>query len=327
MRIGEARGTAARPPHRREARPIITSCENPLAEAPATDRLLVLRLGAVGDVVRTLPAASALRDHYPDARLAWLVEPGAQSLLEAVPWIDEVLVFPRGELREGAQRGDFRGVAGTFRRFVQALRGGRFDTVVDFHAILKSGLLAKLSGAPRRVTYAPPFSREGSYHFATHRARLGQEKRSRFERNLALVRFLGISRDPRPAPVRGGPRREARRDSEPRTLQRRSPPDCHQPRHEPPEPPTSATPCPATRRLRGNWRIATWRRSSPGGPLPENANSRKGSSPSPAERRRWLRRRHPWFLWPRSSRAHGYTSGATPGPCTWPRSSGHLWSN
>ncbi len=160
----------------------------------------MLRLGAVGDVVRTLPAASALRDHYADAHLAWLVEPGAQSLLEAVPWIDEVLVFPRAELRERAERGDLRGVAALFRRFLQALRGGRFDTVVDFHAILKSGVLAKLSGAPRRVSYAPPFSREGAYWFATHRARLGSGKRSRFERNLGLVRYLGIGDEPRPRP-------------------------------------------------------------------------------------------------------------------------------
>ncbi|HSJ95426.1 MAG TPA: lipopolysaccharide heptosyltransferase I, partial [Myxococcota bacterium] len=57
-----------------------------------------MRLGALGDVVRTLPAASALRAAYPGAHLAWLVEPASRSAVEGQPWVDEVLVFPRAEL-------------------------------------------------------------------------------------------------------------------------------------------------------------------------------------------------------------------------------------
>ena len=59
-----------------------------------------MRLGAVGDVVRTLPAASALRQGYPDAHLAWLVEPPSASLLRGLPWLDEVCEFPRPALRD-----------------------------------------------------------------------------------------------------------------------------------------------------------------------------------------------------------------------------------
>ncbi len=38
---------------------------------PLADRILLIRLGALGDVVRTLPAASALRAAWPDARITW----------------------------------------------------------------------------------------------------------------------------------------------------------------------------------------------------------------------------------------------------------------
>jgi len=175
---------------------------NPLAAPPAADRILVVRLGALGDVVRTLPAASALRAAYPGAHLAWLVEPGSRSAVEGQPWVDEVLVFPRGELMDalrGFRVGRFlAGLAGS----VRALRRRRFDLVVDFHSIAKSALLARASGAAVRVGYAPPFAREGAGWLATARARLAGRRLSRFARNLALVEFLGVPAAPRPSPLR-----------------------------------------------------------------------------------------------------------------------------
>jgi ADP-heptose:LPS heptosyltransferase len=168
----------------------ISTCTNPLASLPSAERILVIRLGAIGDVVRTLPAAAGLRASWPRAHLAWLVEPAAASVLRGQPWIDEVIVFPRGALGSSLRRGRLVTSARVARAFVRELRGGRFDLVVDFHAILKSGLFAWLSGSRRRVSYARPFAREGAGWFATHRARLSPPKQSRFDRNEALLRFL-----------------------------------------------------------------------------------------------------------------------------------------
>ncbi len=164
----------------------------------------------MGDVVRTLPAASALRRGYPDAHLAWLVEPPAASLLGGVPWLDEVLVFPRPELRAALRglRPDrlLRQGGG----FLRALRAEDFDLVVDFHAILKSGTLAFLSGARRRVSYARPFAREGAHWFATERACLAPPRQSRFQRNEALVRYLGVAEGPIDRPLALSPERVKR---------------------------------------------------------------------------------------------------------------------
>jgi len=143
-------------------------------------------------VVRTLPAASALRAACPGAHLAWLVEPASEAIVRAQPWVDDVLVFPRGRLRGALARARLDLALAELRHFLQALRSPRFDLVVDFHAILKSGLLSRLSGAPRRVSYARPFAREGASWFATERARLAPSRISRFERNDALVRYLGV---------------------------------------------------------------------------------------------------------------------------------------
>jgi len=170
----------------------ISTCTNPRPAPPRAERILVIRLGAVGDVVRTLPAAAALRAAYPDARLAWLVEPASASVLAGQPWLDEVILFPRERLRHALRRGHPRELAREAAAIRRQLRAGRFDLVVDFHAILKSGVLARLSNAPRRVSYARPVAREGAAWFATEHARLPPAKRSRFERNEALVRYLGI---------------------------------------------------------------------------------------------------------------------------------------
>jgi ADP-heptose:LPS heptosyltransferase len=156
----------------------------------------VIRLGALGDVVRTLPAASALRAAYPGAELVWLVERKAMGAVLSQPWVDEVVVFPREELAarwsERKPLALLREAAGVVNR----LRRRRFDLVIDFHAILKSGLLAWLAGAPLRASYARPHAREISWLFANRRAVLGAPPISRFERNLALVRFLGVETPP-----------------------------------------------------------------------------------------------------------------------------------
>ena len=177
-------------------------CANPLSHSPEADRILVLRLGAVGDVVRTLPAASALRAAHPGAHLAWLVEPAAQSVLAAQPWIDEVLVFPRERLRRALRRLRWVEAARVLARFVAELRRRRFELVVDFHSIGKSALLARASGAPRRAAYTRPHGKECAWLLANARARLRERHLSRYARNLALVRFLGLRAAPWGAPLR-----------------------------------------------------------------------------------------------------------------------------
>lgn len=170
----------------------------------------MIRLGAVGDVVRTLPAVSALRAAYPRSRLTWLVEPPSRSGVEGQPWVDEVLVFPRPELGRDLRRLRPDAAARRLAGFLRALRAQRFDLVLDFHGILKSGLLAWASGARTRVGYARPYGRELSWLFHRERARLSAPRASRFDRNLALVRFLGTRAEPSPRPFHLDPERVER---------------------------------------------------------------------------------------------------------------------
>ena len=165
-----------------------------LASSPRAERILVVRLGALGDVLRTLPAVATLRRAYPQARLVWLVEEACAGAVRGQAGVDEVLVFRRRELVAALRHGRVLAAARALRETLRSLRG--FDLVLDFHSILRSGVLARLSGAPVRVAYDRPVAREGAQRFANSRARLETRRISRFARNAALVDYLGVSSQP-----------------------------------------------------------------------------------------------------------------------------------
>ena len=156
--------------------------------------ILLIRLSAMGDVVRTLPALMCLRRAYPQAHISWAVEEASRDILADQADLDEVLVFPRRKLSRlllhPDEIGDARAALASFTR---ALKVGRFDLVIDFQGTFKSGLIARLTGAPRRVGLGRGQAREMSYIFYTETARLARPKMSRVERGLALVAQLGVS--------------------------------------------------------------------------------------------------------------------------------------
>ena len=112
--------------------------------------------------------------------------------IRPVRWIDEVLLFPREGLETAWRDGRPLALGRLLRGFLSGLRSRRFDLVVDFHAILKSGALAAASGAPVRAGLARTHAREGAWLFSNRRVRLPNTPQSRFDRNDALVASLGI---------------------------------------------------------------------------------------------------------------------------------------
>jgi heptosyltransferase I len=150
----------------------------------AARRILVARLGALGDVVRTRFALPGLRALYPDACIDWLVEDRAAAALAGASEIDGVISVPRRALR-------LRNALGWSAALIRSLREREYDLALDFHSMLRSALPLWASGIPVRVGYARPFAREGAQHLYTHRVTLPAGHVSRFERNAALVRFLG----------------------------------------------------------------------------------------------------------------------------------------
>src|SRR2546427_2373167 len=145
-------------------------------------RILIIKPSSLGDIVHALPAAAALRRLYPAAALTWLVKPEWSEILEGNPGIDEIVILPTSARR--------------WLQTVRLLRAKQFDLVVDLQGLLRSGLLAWLTGAPMRVGYTA--AREGSWVFYTHRVPLPVAKAPwrlldlhAVDRNLAVVASLG----------------------------------------------------------------------------------------------------------------------------------------
>jgi heptosyltransferase I len=156
-------------------------------------RILILRLSAVGDVIRTLPAVKAIKEYYPSSSVIWVVEEPSRALLESQPDIDEVILFPRKKWADGIKsaREVWRTIT-EIRRFVIELRRKEFDLVLDFHGILKSGLLSFFSGSSRRIGFDRRSSKEGNFLFSNVKVKLPEERISRFQKNFALLRGMGL---------------------------------------------------------------------------------------------------------------------------------------
>ncbi|MBK7927551.1 MAG: glycosyltransferase family 9 protein [Bryobacterales bacterium] len=120
------------------------------------ERILIVRLGAFGDIIHTLPAAATLRANCPRAKITWLVEPRWAALLEGNPDVDEVIAFDRRGPR-------------SWPHLVGALRRARFDLAIDFQGLLKSALPVRFSGARVRVGLAWGAAREALASFCYSR--------------------------------------------------------------------------------------------------------------------------------------------------------------
>ena len=114
-------------------------------------RFLLVRLGALGDIVHAIPVAAALSRAFPSARIDWLVSAKHRELLDLVPVIDRRLVIK--------DRGDAGGGTSLIAA-IRELRRSRYDVAFDLQGLLKSAVLARLSGAQRVVGFSSSYLRE-----------------------------------------------------------------------------------------------------------------------------------------------------------------------
>lgn len=142
-------------------------------------RILVVRLGAMGDVIHALPAVASLKQSLPHASIWWIVEPKWAPLLQGNPCLDQVILFERSSL------------AG-LRASLRALRSQHFDYAVDFQGLIKSALLVSMARADRIYGFDRHGAREAAASwFYSHRVAL--RNYHAVERNLDLVAGAGAT--------------------------------------------------------------------------------------------------------------------------------------
>ncbi len=114
-------------------------------------RVLLVRPTALGDVVRTVPALVTLRAALPDAQIDWLINEELVDAIRHHPALNDVVPFPRRRFALWWRQP--RVVAEIFQ-WVQDLRQGQYDTVIDLQGLLRSAMMARLTGAAHRVGMA-----------------------------------------------------------------------------------------------------------------------------------------------------------------------------
>jgi heptosyltransferase-1 len=133
-------------------------------QTQAKFRLLVVRLGAMGDILHALPAVTALRLAHPDWEIGWVVEPRWRALLKAgteglgtrdsaQPLIDRLHFAAAKEWKR-------RPLSAETAREIKALRGemrgSGYDAVIDFQGAVRSAAIARMAGCGRVIGESHP---------------------------------------------------------------------------------------------------------------------------------------------------------------------------
>jgi lipopolysaccharide heptosyltransferase II len=123
--------------------------------AQSPRRVLIVLMGAIGDVIRALPLLQRIRRAWPDAYIGWAIEPKSEPLIRGHRALDKLIIYERAF------------APWTFVPFLRKIQSEHFDLVLDLQRHLKSGLISIFSGAPERLGFARRNSKEFNYLFAT----------------------------------------------------------------------------------------------------------------------------------------------------------------
>jgi heptosyltransferase I len=152
--------------------------------------ILIIRTSAMGDIVMSSPLAEGLRKKYPQARVCWLAEPQVKELLATNPNLDRLIVWPKTEWKKLFKSGHLVQLAREVFRFGRMLRNEHFTLVLDAQGLLRTRLLARLSGAPRRIGFR---SREPGWFLMTEMIDKGGNPRRMGSEYLHLLETQGCA--------------------------------------------------------------------------------------------------------------------------------------
>ncbi|HKP68198.1 MAG TPA: lipopolysaccharide heptosyltransferase I [Pyrinomonadaceae bacterium] len=120
-------------------------------------QILFVKLGAIGDIIHTLPALAVVRSEFPTAEISWVAEERSAEILRGNQHIDNLIEVDTRSLRGGIF---FEKMLTGAAKQARNLRQYDFDIAIDFQGLLKSGLISKLSGAKKRWGFAKSDLRE-----------------------------------------------------------------------------------------------------------------------------------------------------------------------
>ncbi len=159
------------------------------------ERILIIKLSAIGDVVHSLPFLEVLRENFPDSRIDWLVEEQAFQIIAGHPGLDRVIVSRRSSWKNSLLH--FKSCMPVIREvksFLKELRSYEYDLVIDLQGLLKSGVLVGLSRGRRKIGIAG--AREGGWIFLNERPVPVDYDQHAIDRYLRVAGYLECDLSP-----------------------------------------------------------------------------------------------------------------------------------
>lgn len=159
------------------------------------DRIVIVKLSAIGDMVHALPVLAGLKRAKPDLQISWIVDSRYSGLLTDHPMLHEVIVLPVKRWQH-----NFNQIS-TWKEIWQAsqkLRKQRFQLTIDVQGLAKSALMAWLTGARMRLGHSD--QREGSRMLNYAVKRIGTNTHVT-DNYLDILRYLGVPAEPVEFPI------------------------------------------------------------------------------------------------------------------------------
>ena len=148
--------------------------------------ICIVMLSALGDAVHVLPVVNALKRHWPETRITWVIQPVPHDLVAGHPAVDDFVVFDR-------RRGP-----GAWRSFAEvghALRGRRFDLLLGLQVYFKAGLITALVRADVKLGFDRDRARDLQWLFTNARIP-SHEPRHVQDQYFEFLEYLAV--DPQP---------------------------------------------------------------------------------------------------------------------------------
>lgn len=145
------------------------------------NRILIVRMSALGDIVHALPVLAALRETFPSAEIDWLAD---QRYIGVLDWVEGLTLRIAG--RPGLMQA------------INVMRGRDYDVAIDLQGLLKSAAMAQLSGARRVIGFETAALRERGAAWFYSETSVVPPGAHIIQKNLSVLARMGIS----PPPVR-----------------------------------------------------------------------------------------------------------------------------
>jgi len=166
--------------------------------------ILVIKPSSLGDVIHAFPFLSAVKEHFPDAKIDWVISKSLRGMLEGHPMIRDLLVLNKDDWKSIR---NITRTAAELSALRKKLKSKRYDIVVDLQGLLRSGLIAFSTPTTMKIGFSD--AREGSTFFYDKKVSVNGNVHA-VDKCLEAARAIGVTVTKAKFPIHTDPEAQRR---------------------------------------------------------------------------------------------------------------------